>query len=291
MSNPEYLSYDSTIPMAMWFDKKLEPAAVKLYAFIRGLSNKCGYCFATNEYLAELMNSTSRGLQKWLVALKTNGYLEIETERNGIHWQRRIYISDKFKKGLRREPQFTPPRTTVHPPTNYSSPITNPIPNEEYLKETPPTPSKGECVRYGKFVSLTKEEFEELRELMGSTNVLSELIKEMNDWMAANGKKPYKDYAAALRNWWRKRNPSQNKQSDSKSNKEPSEQLSEGSNRNWWSKWRNLAFSFIKEGLIHDGSEYVSFAKAGVQAVRIYYRDPKFQEICENELRKIGLLA
>ena len=109
------LSFDTVIPSAILVNENIELSAVKLFAFIKSLTKLHGYCYATNDYLSKLMKSTSRAIQNWLIQLKREGYVEIETEKNGIHWQRRIYISDKFKKSLRREPQFTPPRTTVHP--------------------------------------------------------------------------------------------------------------------------------------------------------------------------------
>ncbi len=291
MSSSEYLSHDSVIPMNMWFDKKLDPLDVKTYAIIRGLSNKFGYCFATNTYLAETCGIGESTIRRSLAVLKNNGYLEIETDKNGIHWQRRIYISDKFKKSLRRATDEHPPAQMRAPPCSNASTITNTIPNKEYSKETPPTPSKGERVIYGKFVALNKEEFESLRELIGSTNALSELINEMNDYLSSSGKKPYKDYAAAIRLWFRRRESMHGSKMDSRANKAHPKESKEGENRAWWGKWSKLAHPFVREGLIYDGPDYVSFAKEGSHPVKIYYRDAKFQEICENEFRKIGLFA
>lgn len=291
MSFQDFISYDSVIPMAMWFDKKLDPIDVKIYAIIRNLSNKVGYCFATNEYISETTEFANRTIQRSLVTLKRNGYIEIETNKNGIYWQRRIYISDKFKKSLRSDSQVTPPRLPSHPPMTPESPITSINPNEEYLKETPPTPSKGDRVLYGQFVSLSKEEFEILAKRMGSVNALNELIEEMNDHLLSSGNKPYKDYAAAIRNWIRRRKGAGASKVDPGANKGPSDQFSEGANRSWWGKWRKLIHPYVRQGLMYDGSEYVSFSKEGVEPVKIYYRDPKFQEICENEFRKLGLFA
>ena len=103
------LSFDTVIPSAILINEKVDMKAVKLYAFIKGLTKAYGYCFATNEYLSNLMKSDVRSIQRWLIMLKKEGYLEIETDRNGIHWQRRLYVSDKFKKNLRKDMDVTPP--------------------------------------------------------------------------------------------------------------------------------------------------------------------------------------
>lgn len=57
---------------------------------------------------------------------------------------------------------------------------------------------------FGKFVKLTKEEKTALEETYTPQNIES-LIEEINDFLASTGKKPYKDYAATIRNWARRR--------------------------------------------------------------------------------------
>lgn len=82
--------------------------------------------------------------------------------------------------------------------------------------KTPPTPLKGEdasasCVSnkipfqsYGRFVKLEGKEHSSLVEKFGEPFV-NQIIEEMNDYLSASGKKPYKDYAAAIRQWCRKK--------------------------------------------------------------------------------------
>jgi len=55
---------------------------------------------------------------------------------------------------------------------------------------------------FGAYVRLTLEQHEELSKQMGK-DVLESLISDMNDWVPNN--KPFKDYAAALRTWFRRR--------------------------------------------------------------------------------------
>jgi hypothetical protein len=82
--------------------------------------------------------------------------------------------------------------------------ITDTIPDTIPDKQTPPTPSKERGLVFGKFVTLSQGEFSELNETLGEKNVFN-LIAEINDYLSSNGKKPYKDYAATIRNWFRRR--------------------------------------------------------------------------------------
>lgn len=75
----------------------------------------------------------------------------------------------------------------------------------------PPNPQTGgapdgacEMLAFGQFVKLEKKAHDELCKLHGF-EVVAGLIDEINDYIAASGKKPYKDYAAAIRQWIRRR--------------------------------------------------------------------------------------
>ena len=50
--NPR-VGYYSIIPATILFNKELKATAKLLYALITALSNKEGYCFASNKYLGE----------------------------------------------------------------------------------------------------------------------------------------------------------------------------------------------------------------------------------------------
>jgi hypothetical protein len=89
--------------------------------------------------------------------------------------------------------------------------------NTNIDNNTPPNPQKGEavkaakpakagrvCVDFGEFVKLTKEEHEELCNVHGIA-VIAGIIEEMNDYCLASRPKGYSNYAAAIRQWLRKR--------------------------------------------------------------------------------------
>lgn len=88
--------------------------------------------------------------------------------------------------------------------------IGRPIPDSKtYTKtneEHPPNPPEGGSARVacGAFVKLTQKEKEALEEVYGAPRVEG-IIEEINDYLASTGKKPYRDYAAAIRQWARRR--------------------------------------------------------------------------------------
>lgn len=58
------LSFDAVIPSALLFNENLEPSALKLYAFVRGLTRAQGHCFATNTYLSKCIRTDERTVQR-----------------------------------------------------------------------------------------------------------------------------------------------------------------------------------------------------------------------------------
>lgn len=67
-------------------------------------------------------------------------------------------------------------------------------------KATPKTKIKKITFGEYKHVKLTKEQFDKLCEDYGE-NIINEYIKRIDEWLQMNGKKPYKDFNLALRNW------------------------------------------------------------------------------------------
>lgn len=54
---------------------------VMLYGKILTMSESTGYCTASNMYFADLLAKTPRGIQKYILELKTRGIIKIETEK------------------------------------------------------------------------------------------------------------------------------------------------------------------------------------------------------------------
>lgn len=102
MSETERPSFYAVIPANIRYDKRLTPNAKLLYGEITALCNDKGYCWASNNYFAELYDVTPQAISKWVNSLSDNGYIKLEYEYNGKEIkERRIYITDVSTQGLR----------------------------------------------------------------------------------------------------------------------------------------------------------------------------------------------
>jgi uncharacterized protein YdaU (DUF1376 family) len=73
---------------------------------------------------------------------------------------------------------------------------------EEKRREEKSIEEKIERRAYGAYVKLTDTQYTALCQTLTEARVKG-LIEQINDWIAAKGKAPYKDYAAAIRQWAR----------------------------------------------------------------------------------------
>jgi|GEM_PF-6896815 len=89
METPNYFAI---IPANVRYDKELSSSAKLLYAEITSLTNKEGYCWASNSYFAELYGTDERTVSRWISSLVDKGYVSSEVE--GYN-KRKIYILDR----------------------------------------------------------------------------------------------------------------------------------------------------------------------------------------------------
>tara|TARA_R100000656_G_scaffold32743_1_gene28282 strand:+ start:446 stop:1072 length:627 start_codon:yes stop_codon:yes gene_type:complete len=73
-----------------------------LYGEITALSNKFGYCFATNNYFAELYNVSKNTISLWIKELKDSDFIKVEIIRNENKQiiKRKISITKNDERGL-----------------------------------------------------------------------------------------------------------------------------------------------------------------------------------------------
>ena len=124
---------------------------------------------------------------------KTNGYENekptvINSETNG-------YENEK-------------PNVNVNVNVNETDNVTdNETDNEENVSlpdksDNTPKPPKPKKISFGEYqhIKLTQEQFDKLCEEF-SENTIRDYIQKMDEWLQLNGKKPYKDFNLAIRNW------------------------------------------------------------------------------------------
>ena len=74
-------NYYAIIPAEVRYSN-LKPNAKLLYGEITALSNKTGYCFASNNYFAKLYGVSKNTVSRWIADLKSLGFITIEIERD-----------------------------------------------------------------------------------------------------------------------------------------------------------------------------------------------------------------
>ena len=90
----EKKSYYAIIPANVRYDKSITPNAKLLYGEITALCNEKGYCWASNNYFANLYEVTPQAVSKWINQLAKKGYITLDYERAGNEIkQRNIYIA------------------------------------------------------------------------------------------------------------------------------------------------------------------------------------------------------
>lgn len=136
-------AYYAIIPANVRYDKDLVPNAKLLYGEITALCNEKGYCWATNQYFAELYNVSDRTIKNWISQLTDKGYIQRSVKyREGTEEieQRKLFIGreNNFTTPGNyfpdpRENNFTPPGEKNFPVNNTS--INNTFNNTNIYKE------------------------------------------------------------------------------------------------------------------------------------------------------------
>ena len=71
-------NFYAVIPAFVRYDKDLQPNAKLLYGEITALSNEKGFCWAENEYFANLYNVSKTSISKWISCLIKKQYITSE---------------------------------------------------------------------------------------------------------------------------------------------------------------------------------------------------------------------
>lgn len=213
-------AYYAIIPAEVRYDKDLAPNAKLLYGEITALCNEKGYCWASNQYFADLYHSSISAVQKWVSALVKKGYINLELvykEGTKQILQRKLYITPGVNI-------YTTSHKNLYDPgvKNYMTPGVNIcVENNKDINNT--FNNKKDVYtrkqRYGEYqhVLLTDEEHTHLVELYGSS--LDEHIKILDEYIETSGKN-YKNHSLVLQKWvhdeWTKRNKNNPVKLDSK---------------------------------------------------------------------------
>ena len=73
-------AYFAILTADVRYDKSLKPLARLLYAEITALCKQEGYCWAGNQYFADLYDVDKNTVSGWIGQLKTRGYINVQLE-------------------------------------------------------------------------------------------------------------------------------------------------------------------------------------------------------------------
>lgn len=215
-------SYYAIIPAEVRYDEDLPPNAKLLYGEITSLCNEKGYCWASNQYFADLYKVSKITVSRWISTLNKKGYITIETlykEGTKEFIGRHLYITNTpINKNVNRYIQndLEGVNKIVNTPINKNAKDNNKDINNTFNNKKDVYTRKH---KYGEYqhVLLTDKEHAHLVELYGSS--LDEHIKILDEYIETSGKN-YKNHSLVLQKWvhdeWTKRNKNKPVKLDSK---------------------------------------------------------------------------
>lgn len=83
-------SYYAIIPSIVRYDERLSASEKLMYGELTCLTNKLGYCYASNSYFAKLYGKDASTISRWVKNLEDCGYITIDYEREGKQIIKRI---------------------------------------------------------------------------------------------------------------------------------------------------------------------------------------------------------
>lgn len=213
-------AYYAIIPANVRYDKDLAPNAKLLYGEITALCNEKGYCWASNQYFAELYGVSILSIKRWVNSLVTKGYVyrTLTYKPNSKEVDKRILSIDG---GIKIDTTSVQECYDPSIKNGTSSSIKNDTDNNTVINNT--FNNKKDVYtrkhKYGEYqhVLLTDKEHAHLVELYGSS--LDEHIKILDEYIETSGKS-YKNHSPVIQKWvhdeWTKRNKNKPVKLDSK---------------------------------------------------------------------------
>ena len=96
-------NYYAIIPATVRYDKTLKANSKLLYGEITALANEKGYCWANNNYFAELYGVSKETVSRWISDLEKRGHITtklIYKENTKQVKERRVYIGNLNQKSI-----------------------------------------------------------------------------------------------------------------------------------------------------------------------------------------------
>lgn len=135
-NNQPRKSYYSITPADVRYCTRIVDGAKLLYGEITALCNERGYCWATNQYFADLYKNETRTIARWIASLRKEEFIYIDNSK-GL---RKIFLAHKFNPAEiyeevqdQSEPQ--PEATTKAKPVKKPKPKTRKVAERKYTDQ------------------------------------------------------------------------------------------------------------------------------------------------------------
>lgn len=207
MSNP---SYFSILTAEVRYSKEISDGEKILFSEITALTQKYGYCVASNSYFSKLYGVSKQAISNRINNLEKAGFIRCEIdEKNGNN--RKIFLVILREKGYTPQVETYTPQveTPIH---NSCTPYTPQVETynntslsiQERTKKKSRKKEKIEILTFGEKVKLPLPAYEKLIAEFGELKIV-EYIEKINTYLTTteNGLKKgeYKNYAMTIRNW------------------------------------------------------------------------------------------
>ena len=83
-------NFYAVIPATVRYDETLSSSQKLFYAEITAMSQKEGFCWASNSYFSKLYGVASSTVSSWVTGLKDNGHVVVEYEKTGKNIDKRL---------------------------------------------------------------------------------------------------------------------------------------------------------------------------------------------------------
>ncbi len=175
-------SYYAVIPANVRYDKNLCPNAKLLYGEITALCNEKGFCWASNQYFAELYSKTEETISRWINQLKQYNYIKIKYKKRGFEIiERKIFLS--IDKKVNR---------SIDEKINRSI--------DKKVKENTTINNTVNITFTGNFFEVLETDHQRYQGLYPRQNLMQQYML-MDSWLHDNPGKRYKNYKRFVGGW------------------------------------------------------------------------------------------
>jgi len=283
-------SYYAIIPANVRYFQGIPMGSKLMYAEISSLCNKHGYCWAKDQYFADLYGISVRTIKRWMEILRKNELIFVDSIKPKMAWDRKIWISkeikEKFTKGQKCPLEGTKmsPRQATLPYSLNTKDEYKEIYKEKIKKQK--NKAKEENIERAERVFTTDSHHKSLlKKANQDEKLVQRWYERLSMWKVQKNAVSPNDYTS-IKQWvikdifeYDKKNPKIDKEKLAKENKHIAKTISKD------------FIHLVSDGNFDIQSLYTEIRKGSYfEPIRIYYTENGFKEQLESALRKMNYM-